>query len=65
MSRLLERVLFDFKKNVDNFKGRDVMIDLVQERLDKSFELYCSKLEEVCGYVLKKDPFVAMRKINK
>lgn len=65
MSRLLETILFDFKKNVDKFKGKGVMVDLVQERLDKSFELYCSKLEEVCGYILKKDPFVAMRKINK
>lgn len=65
MSNNFKDYLLEFKKCVDNFKGKKNMTKYIEERLDKSFNLYYNTLVEVCNFVLNKEPYQSIKQINK
>ena len=65
MNNNFKDYLLDFKQSVDNFKGKKRMSMYIEERLDKSFNMYYNTLVEVCNYTLNKEPYQSMKKINK
>lgn len=60
-----ERYLLEFKESVDNFKGKKKMSKYIEERLDKSFNMYYNTLIEVCNYTLNKKAYQSIKTINK
>ena len=60
-----ETYLLEFKESVNNFKGKKKMSKYIEERLDKSFNLYCKTLEEVCNFTLNKKEYQSLKTLNK
>lgn len=56
--------LMHFKKEVDNFKGKDKFEELIKHRLDKTLKWYQDMLENsfMCGQDLQ--PIQAMKRIK-
>ena len=60
-----ETYLLEFKESVNNFKGKKKMSKYIEERLDKSFNLYCKTLEEACNFTLNKKEYQSLKTLNK
>lgn len=59
-----EKYLLDFREQVDNFKGKKLLDKKVEHRLELSYELYRKSIDELYGYVLSKDPYKQINKLN-
>lgn len=57
--------LLEFKDCVNNFKGKQKMTNYIEDRLDKSFNLYCKSLEEICNFTLNKSAYQSLKTLNK
>lgn len=49
---------------INQFKGKDSMIDFVQERLDKSLRLYEYELDKECHQIKKLKPKTISNKLK-
>ena len=57
--------LLEFKDSVNNFKGKKKMGEYIEERLDKSFNLYCKTLQNICNFTLNQKPYKSLKTFNK
>jgi hypothetical protein len=60
-----EHYLLEFKESVNNFKGKKKMSSYIEEILDKSCNLYCKTLQELCNFTLNQKPYKSLKTFNK
>lgn len=60
-----EKYLLEFLNEVNAFRPKyEAMSQKIEERLDKSLEVYASQVEKACGYLINRTPYYQMRRLK-
>ena len=51
-------------KEIKSFKGKDLMVECVEEKLDKSLSVYLESLNDACESVYKLNPYYAIKRVK-
>lgn len=65
---MTDSTLLKMISELQNYKGHtkeELMLKMVNERLNQSFEVYNKELEQSLRYLAKKNELRMMRKLNK
>lgn len=61
---MFKHILLEIKNDIDKHRSLDIF-NLVQLRLNKTFELYVKQLEYSYSYLLQKDELKVLKQMSK